>query len=200
MDFTMREGDLLFKDLDCGVLCQSIEGVTAGYRGAQISHVGILDFYETEGQWIVIEAIGRQVQATHLADFFKAPLDDNNQPKILLGRLENKHCNKIEEALHYCHKKLGTPYDEVYLPGEDELYCSELIQYAFGKDLFTSRPMTFRHPGDSSFYRAWRTYYRKRGVEIPEGKLGTNPGALSRHPSVEILHIFGNLDGLTSTK
>ncbi|HKK89040.1 MAG TPA: YiiX/YebB-like N1pC/P60 family cysteine hydrolase [Saprospiraceae bacterium] len=196
----MREGDLLFKDLDCGILCQAIEGVTAGYGGAQISHVGLLDYKELSGQWVVHEAIGSAVQSTPLEDFFKGPLDNNNKPKILLGRLTSKHCGKIPQALNYCNQKIGTPYDNAYLPGEEKLYCSELVQYALGKELIPSMPMVFRHPHNPYYFEAWQDHFRKLEMEIPESKPGTNPGALSRHPEIDILHIFGELDGLTPNK
>ena len=40
--FTLQLGDLLFQDLDSSPLCDAIEIVTTGYKGANLSHVGII--------------------------------------------------------------------------------------------------------------------------------------------------------------
>ena len=40
--FQLRPGDLLFQDLDAGPLCDAIEKVTTGYRGANLTHVGVV--------------------------------------------------------------------------------------------------------------------------------------------------------------
>ena len=38
----LQVGDIVFQDLDCGPPCQAIEAVTSGYKGAQLSHNGII--------------------------------------------------------------------------------------------------------------------------------------------------------------
>ncbi len=38
----MKEGDLLFQDLDSSPVCDAIELVTPGYKGANFSHIGIV--------------------------------------------------------------------------------------------------------------------------------------------------------------
>ena len=40
--FTLQIGDLLFQDLDSSPLCGAIELVTPGYKGANLSHIGII--------------------------------------------------------------------------------------------------------------------------------------------------------------
>ena len=33
----------------------------------------------------------------------------------------------------------------------------------------------------------WLEFYRQRGMEVPEGAPGTNPGELSRRPQITII-------------
>ena len=41
-EFQLKEGDLLFQDLDSSPVCDAIELVTPGYKGANFSHIGIV--------------------------------------------------------------------------------------------------------------------------------------------------------------
>ena len=65
---SVKPGDLIFKDSDCGPLCDAIEKVTTGYQGANFSHVGIVAKDE-HGQVIVLEAVSKGVVATDLRTF-----------------------------------------------------------------------------------------------------------------------------------
>jgi hypothetical protein len=38
----LKEGDLLFQDLDSSPLCDAIELVTPGYNDANFSHIGLI--------------------------------------------------------------------------------------------------------------------------------------------------------------
>ena len=40
--FVLKEGDLLFQDLDSSPLCDAIELVTPGYKDANFSHIGLV--------------------------------------------------------------------------------------------------------------------------------------------------------------
>ena len=40
--FQLHQGDLLFQDLDSSPLCDAIELVTPGYKGASLSHIGMI--------------------------------------------------------------------------------------------------------------------------------------------------------------
>jgi len=37
----------------------------------------------------------------------------------------------------------------------------------------------------------WRDYYNKLKLDIPEGKLGINPGIMSISNKIDIVHIYG---------
>ena len=41
-NFKLKEGDLLFQDLDSSPLCEAIESVTSGYNNYNISHIGFV--------------------------------------------------------------------------------------------------------------------------------------------------------------
>ena len=41
-DFQLQKGDFLFQDLDSSPLCDAIELVTPGYKGANFSHIGMV--------------------------------------------------------------------------------------------------------------------------------------------------------------
>ena len=41
-NFQLQKGDFLFQDLDSSPLCDAIELVTPGYKGANLSHIGMV--------------------------------------------------------------------------------------------------------------------------------------------------------------
>jgi hypothetical protein len=38
----LKNGDILFQDLDCGGLCDAIEQMTQSYGGRYFSHIGLV--------------------------------------------------------------------------------------------------------------------------------------------------------------
>ncbi|HEX2616206.1 MAG TPA: YiiX/YebB-like N1pC/P60 family cysteine hydrolase [Flavobacteriales bacterium] len=178
----LREGDLLFQDLDCGGLCDAIEAVTEGANGKDYSHVGIVA--KVDGRKVVVEAIGDSVHTTEI-DVFTA-----RGAKITVGRMHDRRL--AERAAAEALRLIGVPYDEAFLPGTDRLYCSELVALAYerannGTPVFPAAPMTFKEPSSGAFFPVWVSYYAARGRAIPEGEPGCNPGALSRAPQLRIV-------------
>ena len=79
---------------------------------------------------------------------------------------------------------LWEPYDDAFLPDNGKLYCSELIYECFWKDgehLFEAKSMNWRD-ADGNIPEYWTEHFRKLGVPVPEGVLGTNPTDLARSP------------------
>ena len=98
------------------------------------------------------------------------------------------------------------------MPGDSAVYCSELVQMSFvfrgqrergaadgtdgtdctdGEDyaaeaVFATIPMSF-HDSTGRVTEFWTKFYAARGLAVPEGEPGTNPGQLSRDPNVRIL-------------
>jgi len=194
--YTPRKGDILFQDLDCGPLCEAIEKVTTGYRGAHLSHVGILD-RSRQGEWVVLEAISPRVKATPLDTFLARSLDEQGRPKVLAGRMEKPYRKLIPEALRQVRELMGQPYDAVYQLEDGRYYCSELLYEAFKaandqEPLFYLAPMTFKDPMAGHIFPAWKEYFRNMNEPVPEGKPGLNPGGMSQSEKLTIIHYFGH--------
>ena len=177
----LREGDLLFC---CSDTANAITSVTTGLQDMPIDHVAIVHFIGGEqlGLPYVIEAVKPAVCLTPLDTF----LCENG--RVLQGRV-NADCD-IAASIKRCLMLVGKPYDNLYLPGDSAVYCSELVQMCFidpsGKLVFDLVPMSF-HDATGQVTDYWQEFYRARGMKVPEGEPGSNPGELSRREQVTIL-------------
>ena len=61
-------------------------------------------------------------------------MTQNNNPKVIVGRLKPEYSNLIDDAIIFLKSKLGVPYDDLFLLNNDSYYCSELIYEAFKED------------------------------------------------------------------
>ena len=194
-NFKLQEGDLLFQDLDSSPLCDAIELVTPGYKGANFSHIGLVVLDNDTLK--VLEAIPPKVMTTNLDDFINRSFDKNGNPKVIVGRLKKEFKNSISNAISYSKSKLDITYDEVFLINNETYYCSELIFEAFEKDsIFQLKPMTFLHPNNKDTLPVWKEYYSDLNTNIPEGNPGINPGIMSLSSKIEIVHIYGIPSGM----
>ena len=101
------------------------------------------------------------------------------------------------DVYYVLNNKLNIEYDNEFLMNNNKYYCSELIYEAFQNDsIFKLRPMTFLHPETKDTLEEWKKYYSEIGVEIPENKLGINPGIMSLSERIEIVYIYGIPDGM----
>jgi len=190
----MKEGDILFQDLDCGALCDAIEAVTDGAGGREFSHCGLV--VEIDGRLQVVEAIGDRVQVNDLNTFFTRSGDTSNIMNISLGRINREYSGIISRASEYARQQIGTPYDDEFLIDNGKWYCSELLYQSFkeansGDEFFILQPMTFRDPETGEFFPAWIEYYNNLGLPIPEGMPGTNPGLISLSERLRIIELKG---------
>lgn len=181
----LKDGDLIFQDMDCGPLCDAIEAVTQGYKGNNFSHMGMV-FHRNDTIYIV-EAAGKSVRVSTLENFSK-----NTQKPMFVGRLQKKYAKLIPTALNFAIMQVGTPYDDEYVYDNGSYYCSELIYDAFknanrGNPFFELAPMTYVKPGTEEFFPAWVEYYASIGKVIPEGEPGCNPGGMSMSDKIEIV-------------
>lgn len=165
---SLSTGDLLFHVVEKG---NAITDVTPG----MIDHVAIVLSKDS-----VIEAVGSGVKTT--------PLDSLRQQKgyYIIGRVKRADAvRSISNARRY----LGRPYDRLYLPNNEAIYCSELVQLSFvdkqGVHLFSPIPMSF-HDATGHITDYWRQLYAKYQLEVPEGEPGTNPGELSQRTNVKL--------------
>ena len=208
--FQLQIGDILFQDLDSSPLCDAIELVTPGYKNADFSHIGIIVeggipfttnpdrrfeekyFYNLKDDFRVLEALPEKVKTIRLDSFLNRSFDKDNNPKIIVGRLKKEYQYTIEDAIHFLKSKIGDPYDDDFLIDNNKYYCSELIYDAFKKDsIFELQAMTFIDPTTNKPMDIWKDYYNKLKLDIPEGKLGINPGIMSISNKIDIVHIYG---------
>ena len=156
--FHLKEGDILFQDLDSSPLCEAIETVTPGFNNASLSHIGMIVSHNNELK--VIEALPPEVVFTKIEDFLSRSLDCNNNPKVIVGRLKYKYSNIIPKAIKYAKNQVGTKYDDAFLMNNDLYYCSELIHDSFREDsIFQLKPMTFVNPKTNKTLEIWEKYY-----------------------------------------
>ena len=199
-NFQLKQGDLLFQDVDCGAFCDAIEKVTFGYNGAKFSHIGIVAFDSIAKNFIVIEAVSAGVKKTSLKDFLNRSHDKNNNPKVVVGRLKDNFKHLIPKAVSYANDLIGKKYDDVFDIDNDKYYCSELIYKIFyqankNKPVFELQPMTYKDPDTKNYFKIWVDYFNELKTPIPEGEPGTNPGLISRSQKINIIFKYGFPDG-----
>ena len=206
-DFQLQKGDFLFQDLDSSPLCDAIELVTPGYKGANLSHIGMVvelgdpycinPDYNYNDHVRILEAFPTRVRTIRVDSFLNRSLDNNGNPKVIVGRLKVKYAHAISNAIEFVNKQLGKPYDDEFLMKNKKYYCSELIYESFESDnIFELQPMTFLHPETKDTLKIWKGYYSDLGVKIPHNKLGINPGVMSLSDKIEIVHIYGIPNGM----
>lgn len=188
----LKEGDLLFQDLNCGDLCDAIEAVTTGVNGKDFSHCAMV--VKVNDTLKVVEAIGSQVQINSVEAFFKRSDDTSEVKNITVGRLKPDYRSLIKDASAFAIEQVGQPYDEIYLMDNGKWYCSEVLYESYKEasgdnSFFHLNPMTFKDPNSKDFFPAWVTYYQELNEEIPEGEPGLNPGSISRSGKIEIIEI-----------
>ena len=101
---------------------------------------------DSSSQLSILEAIGDKVQTTPLDKFLNRSLDANGNPKAIVGRLKPEYKDIIPRFVGYAKSYLGRPYDDVYIMGNDSLYCSEMIYLSAlrannGTPIFLLNPM-----------------------------------------------------------
>ena len=179
------EGDLLF----CvSPAANAITDVTAGIDSLLIDHVGV--FAHIDGRASVIEALpGRGVCITPVDTFVARRISgDGTMAPVLVGRVTGSV--DIGASLNEVLRFVGCGYDSLYLPGNREIYCSELVQLSYvdslGRQVFGTVPMTFRDVS-GHIPEMWTRFYARHGMEVPEGWPGSNPGEMSRRKNVRIV-------------
>lgn len=179
----LQEGDLLFA---CSEEPNAITQVTSGVDALPIDHVAVVHRIGGEsGLLYVIEAVKPAVKLTSIDAFVEA------NGMVIVGRV-NADLD-ARTSVRRCLAMVGKPYDDLYMPGDSALYCSELVQLNYvtmtGTPVFDTVPMSF-HDSTGRVTDYWRDFYSQRGLAVPEGEPGTNPGELSRRPQVTIIGKF----------
>ena len=192
-NYGIKEGDLVFQNLDCGPICEAIEAVTPAYKGQHFSHIGLV--VNRHDSLFVIEAIGKDVHLTPLNQFLERDAKWQMPHRTAVGRLKAKYAYMVPAVVEAATKTLGTPYDDDFLYNNGKYYCSEMLYDAFkvandDKAFFPLFPMTFKQPNTNDFYPVWVNYYKDLGKPIPEGKPGLNPGGMSIDKKIKVHFLF----------
>ncbi len=200
LNFKLKEGDLLFQNLDCGDFCIAVEKVTVGYKGARFSHVGIA-VKDTTGALVIMEAVSKGVSIISVKDFLNKSHDKNGNPKVIVGRVLPKYRHLLPKVTKEAYKLLGKPYDDVFCITNDSYYCSEFIYEIFkrannNKAFFKLIAMTFKDPDTGKTFPIWVDYYKELKQPIPEGKPGNNPAGMTLSKKIKIIHMYGIPNGI----
>ena len=86
----------------------------------------------------------------------------------------------------------GRPYDFCFLPENEELYCSELVQKCYldanGEPVFESQPMNFL-AADGTMPPYWEALFKELGMPVPQGVPGTNPQRMSESDRLDTVPV-----------
>jgi hypothetical protein len=122
-----REGDIVFQSLPHNDLTDAIEGIT----GSPWSHCGVL--VQRDGKWFVAEAIGT-VRCTPLTQWVMR----GRGCVVESYRLVQPPVDLAERLRDGLQPLMGRMYDYRYAPGDDEIYCSELVHKVYEREMGVS--------------------------------------------------------------
>ncbi|SDX96888.1 Permuted papain-like amidase enzyme, YaeF/YiiX, C92 family [Lutibacter oricola] len=190
--FELKEGDLLFQDLDKENIDNAIKKVTKTNLKFNFTHIGIV--VSDNNELKVLEAVSKGVQLSSISDFLNRNLI-NGKPKVVVGQLKKEFRTLIKPAIEHGKTLIGLPYDKVYIIGDNNYYCSELLYEMFHKadpntKTFQLNPMTFKDPKTNKTLEFWTNYYAKLNHKIPEGELGLNPNGMSVSPNITLIYDY----------
>ena len=181
----LRNGDLVFVGLpldynaEGGSMDAAISAATAQEGELNLIHVAIAEV-QADSVWIIDATIAHGVDRHPLEVFLKDfTLKDGSYPAFIVKRVKGVDANAaVERAKTYC----GRAYDVRFLPDNEDLYCSELVQLSYldrsGNQVFDSEPMNFCAP-DGTMPPYWEQLFEKLGMTVPQGVPGTNPQGMS---------------------
>ena len=181
----LRNGDLIFVgipaeyDTDSASMDAAISAATGAEGQLNITHVAIAEVSE-DGIWI-IDATPKRGISRHSLDSFldDNTLEDGSLPVFVVKRPRRVDADAaVVRAKAFC----GRSYDLCFLPENEELYCSELIQKCYldarGEPVFASEPMNFL-AADGTMPPYWEALFKELGMSVPQGVPGTNPQRMS---------------------
>lgn len=187
----LMNGDLIFVGLpldysaEGGSMDEAIASATGNTGELNLIHVAIAEV-RADSVWIIDATIRHGVDRhpldTFLTDF---TLRDGSMPEFIIKRVKGADADAaVKKARSFC----GRGYDTRFLPDNEELYCTELVQNSYldasGKEVFESKPMNFL-ASDGTMPPYWEWLFAQIGMEVPQGVPGTNPQDMSKAPCLE---------------
>lgn len=180
----LQPGDLLFVSASQAGLSGAINDATA--RPGQISydHVGLVAGHGEVAEVLHADQLGSRAQP--LAEFLQQAQDKQRQ--VDAYRLREVHDGVIADGIATARGLLGKPYNATYVPNEDSLYCSDLVERAFrAHGIFALQPMNFRNPRTGVIAQWWVDFYAGHGMAVPQDVPGSNPNDMARSPALDLL-------------
>lgn len=172
--YSPREGDIAFQSLPRGELVNAIEGITS----SPFSHCGVI-MKSSSGSWVVHESIG-MVRETPLYLWIVR----GRGARIDVWRPRDATLADPAKLLPALTRYHGRPYDYAYAPGDDKIYCSELVFLAY-RDATGAELGAWEKLGDLN----WRPFERfirdSEGGKLPLDRPMISPVGLTRSPLVE---------------
>lgn len=182
----LQNGDLIFVgfpygyDAETGSMDAAISSATGEEGGLNLIHVAIAEV-KGDSTWIIDATIRHGVDRHPLDTFLRDfTLPDGSYPEFIVKRVKGINADTaVERAKTYC----GRGYDVRFLPDNEELYCSELVQVSYldakGEPVFQSEPMNWLAP-DGTMPAYWEWLFGQLGMDVPQGLPGTNPQRMSQ--------------------
>lgn len=182
----LRNGDLIFVglpvayDAETGTMDAAITSATGEEGAVNLIHVAIAEV-QGDSVWIIDATIAHGVDRhpldTFLTDF---TLRDGSYPEFIVKRVKGIDADAaVERAKSFC----GRAYDLRFLPDNDDLYCTELVQMSYldksGKPVFESEPMNWL-AADGTMPAYWEWLFGQLGMDVPQGLPGTNPQRMAQ--------------------
>ena len=159
----LQSGDLLFVS-DTSSMGQAVKESTGQY-----THVAMV---ERVGDSLFV------IDATQKRGVTRRPIEKTYANKMSVEVYRLTIPFDTSAVLTRAHALIGKLYDNAFLPDNDAYYCSELIQAAFDT-IFPSAPMNWRDK-NGNLPEYWEKHFKKLGMPVPEGVIGTNPTDLSK--------------------
>ena len=182
----LQNGDLVFVglpvgyDAETGSVDEAIASATGEDGVLNLIHVAIAEV-KADSIWIIDATIAHGVDRHPLDTFLRVfTLPDGSYPEFIVKRVKGVDADAaVEKAKSFC----GRAYDVRFLPDNEDLYCSELVQRSYldaaGVPVFESEPMNFKAP-DGTMPPYWEWLFGQLGMEVPQGLPGTNPQKMSQ--------------------
>lgn len=185
---SLQNGDLLFVTAKQEGLSGAINNVTQRDKNLNFDHIGIVE--KSGKDMFVLHAAPKGGSQKQKMKYFLQNVKSQNQT-IVQYRLKKEFQTTIPTALAKANSMLGKPYNFNYILEEQSYYCSDFIERIFRADsIFVLEPMTFQDPSTGETNSFWKSFYEKKGLQVPEGELGCNPNGLAASPKLERIGVL----------
>lgn len=188
----LQNGDLLFQVFKPSDFSEAVESVAVGRDNISYSHVGLLSINENDTT--VIEAVFKGVREVTLDHYLGNSDTIEGRPVVTVARVKPEFRHLCDGAVERAREYIGLPYDFVFSPVNDSIYCSELVALSYvdedGRSIFSTVPMTFRNRHTGEIDSTWIKHFAEYGAEVPEGVAGTNPSQMSCDEVIEEVYRF----------